>query len=198
MTTGAVRQCAWPAQGALLDTPSRHLYHDGTVNPLTTTAQERQQQLRSAMRAWTTGVAIVTAAHDGKRHGMTVSSFTSISLDPPLIVISLSTASHTHDLVRDAGAFGVTILAASQWELSERFAGRLGNAEDRMDGLRTETFITGAPFIVGGLAFLDCKVTQAIPAGMNTLFIAEVVAVRGDDHDSPLVYHDRAYRRLVE
>jgi flavin reductase (DIM6/NTAB) family NADH-FMN oxidoreductase RutF len=163
-----------------------------------TTSEEGAQQLRSAMRAWTTGVAIVTAAHGGRQHGMTVSSFTSISLDPPLIVISLSTGSHTHDLVRAAGAFGVTILAAGQLLLSERFAGKRAGDGDRMSGIQTETLLTGAPFIVGGLAFLDCKVTQTIPAGMNTLFIAQVVAVRGDDHDSPLVYHDRAYHRLAE
>jgi len=150
------------------------------------------------MRAWTTGVAIVTAAHGGERHGMTVSSFTSVSLDPPLVVISLSTGSHTHDLVRKAGAFGVTILAASQSGLAERFAGRREGDRDRMEGLQTQTFATGAPFIKGGLAFLDCRVTQAIAAGMNTVFMGEVVAVRGDDHDTPLIYHDRAYRGIAD
>ena len=106
--------------------------------------------------------------------------------------------SHTHDLVREAGAFGVTILAASQQALSERFAGKLRSDGDRMEGLKTETFVTGAPFIEGGLAFLDCRVIQTIQAGMNSLFIAEVVAIRGDDHDAPLVYHDREYRKLAE
>jgi flavin reductase (DIM6/NTAB) family NADH-FMN oxidoreductase RutF len=162
------------------------------------TTEDHAEQLRSAMRAWTTGVAIVTASHDGKQHGMTVSSFTSVSLDPPLVVISMHTDSQTHDLVRQAGAFGVTILASSQWEISERFAGRLGEDGDRMAGLETETFVTGAPFIKGGLAFLDCRVTQTMKAGMNTVFMGEVVAIRGDDHDSPLVYHDRTYRKLRE
>jgi len=157
---------------------------------------ERADSLRSAMRAWTTGVSIVTAAHKGRQHGMTVSSFTSVSLDPPLVVVSLSTGSHTHELIREAGAFGVTVLAADQLQLSERFAGRLGDDGDRMQGLQTETFVTGAPFIKGGLAFLDCRVTKTIDAGMNTLLMAEVVAVRADDHDAPLVYHDRAYRGL--
>jgi flavin reductase (DIM6/NTAB) family NADH-FMN oxidoreductase RutF len=168
------------------------------MNSLAESADERANQMRSAMRAWTTGVAIVTAEHGGKRHGMTVSSFTSISLDPPLVVISLSMGSHTHDLVHQAGAFGVTILAASQQELSERFAGKIKGNGDRMEGLKTESYVTGAPFIEGGLAFLDCRVIQTIQAGMNTLFIAEVVAIRGDDHDAPLVYHDRQYRKLAE
>lgn len=68
----------------------------------------------------------------------------------------------------------------------------------RLDELEIETLVTGAPMIKGGLAYLDCEVRQSIPAGMNTLFIAEVVAVGGSDHDAPLVYHDRAYRRLKE
>ena len=150
------------------------------------------------MRAWTTGVAIVSADHEGQRHGMTVNSFASISLDPPLIAVSLQTASHTHALVSRAGAFGLTILAAGQQELSERFAGRTGDAGTRWHGLQTEALITGAPFITGGLAFLDCRLSQAIRAGTNTLFIGEVVAVQAKDHEAPLVYHDRAYRQLKD
>ncbi len=161
-------------------------------------AAPRADELRAAMRAWTSGVTIVTAVYKGERHGMTVSSFTSISLDPPLIVISLQTASRTHDMVARAGAFGVTILAAQQRQLSERFANSRATMTERLDGLATETLVTGAPLIKGGLAYLDCRVRQSIPAGMNTLFIGEVVAVRGDDHDAPLVYHDRQYHRLQE
>ncbi len=156
------------------------------------------EQLRTAMRAWTSGVAIVTATYDGEQHGMTVSSFTSISLEPPLIVISLQTSSRTHEMVSRAKAFGVTILAASQEELSERFANRPPGRNHKLDGLATVTLVTGAPLIEGGLAWLDCRVKQAVPVGMNTLFIGEVVAVRGDDHDAPLVYHDRTYRQLDE
>ncbi len=163
-----------------------------------TTAAQRADQLRAAMRAWTSGVTVVTAVYGGEQHGMTVSSFTSISLDPPLIVISLQTVSRTHDMVVKAGAFGVTILAASQQLLSERFSSRQSSMSERLDGLDTETLVTGAPFIKGGLAYMDCRVTQSIQSGMNTLFIAEVVAVRGDDHDAPLVYHDRTYHRLEE
>ncbi len=151
---------------------------DMLANPLS----EGSERLRSAMRAWTTGVAIVTAAHAGRQHGMTVSSFTSISLDPPLIVISVSTGSQTHEMIRLAGSFGVTILSASQQSLSERFAGKQAADVERMAGLQTQTFVTGAPFIKGGLAFLDCKVAQTIDAGMNTLFLAEVVAVSASDH----------------
>lgn len=176
--------------------PMAGIYDESIMQTQTLTTAQRADELRKAMRAWTSGVTIVTAAYEGKQHGMTVSSFTSISLDPPMIVISLQTASQTHDLVSGAMAFGVTILSSDQQELSERFAAKHAGTGDRLEGLETETFVTGAPLIKGGLAVLDCRVTQAIRAGMNTMFIAEVVAVRGDDHEAPLVYHDRTYRQL--
>jgi flavin reductase (DIM6/NTAB) family NADH-FMN oxidoreductase RutF len=161
------------------------------------------EQLRTAMRAWTSGVTVVTAAYEGEEHGMTVSSFTSISLEPPLIVISLQAASHTHDLVSRAGMFAVTILSATQQAISERFAGELSGPGSRMEGLETETLVSGAPFLKGGLAYLDCRVVQSIPSGMNTLFIGEVVAARSFvsrsyDHHRALVYHDRQYHKLQD
>ncbi len=128
---------------------------------------------------------------------MTVSSFTSIALEPPLIIISLQTDSRTHELVSQAKAFAVTILAEDQQELSERFAGRAPDVEDRLAGIGTDTLVTGAPFIKGGLAYLDCRVMQSISMGTNTLFLAEVVAARGNGAGQPLVYHDRKYHKLV-
>src|SRR3990172_6959975 len=120
------------------------------------------EQLRQAMRAWTSGVTIVTASHAGEQHGMTVSSFTSIALEPPLIIISLQTDSRTHNLIAQANTFAVTILADGQQDISDRFAGRLTDVADRLAGIETETLVTGAPFIKGGLAYLDCRVSQAI------------------------------------
>ena len=154
------------------------------------------EQLRQSMRAWTSGVTIVTASHAGEQHGMTVSSFTSIALEPPIVIISLQTDSRTHGLVTQANAFAVTILADGQQDVSDRFAGRVPDEEDRLGGIETETLVTGAPFIKGGLAYLDCRVTQAIEIGTNTLFLAEVVAARGNGEGKPLVYHDRAYHKL--
>ncbi|MBI5297207.1 MAG: flavin reductase family protein [Chloroflexi bacterium] len=155
------------------------------------------EQLRLAMRAWSSGVTVVTAAHDGEQHGMTVSSFTSVSLEPPLIIISLHTESRTHRLVHAAGTFAVSILSADQRDISDRFAGRAAENEDRFRGLETETLVTGAPVLTGALARLDCRVVQVISAGMNTIFLAEVVAARGDGEGQPLVYHHRAYWKLT-
>jgi flavin reductase (DIM6/NTAB) family NADH-FMN oxidoreductase RutF len=156
------------------------------------------EQLRQAMRAWTSGVSIVTATHAGERHGMTVSSFTSIALNPPVIIISLQTDSRTHTLIAQSNTFAVTILAQGQEELSDLFAGRSPDMADRLAGIETETLVTGAPFIKGGLAYLDCRVTQAIAVGTNTLFLAEAVAARGNGAGKPLVYHKQKYRELID
>lgn len=154
------------------------------------------EQLRQSMRAWASGVTVVTASHAGEQHGMTVSSFTSISLEPPLIMVSLQTDSRTHRLVSQSNAFAVTILGADQQEISDIFAGRVPDTEDRLAGVETETLHSGIPLIKGGLAYLDCRVTQAIPVGSNTLFLAEVIAARGNGEGNPLVYHDRQYHKL--
>jgi flavin reductase (DIM6/NTAB) family NADH-FMN oxidoreductase RutF len=89
------------------------------------------EQLRRAWRAWTTGVAVITAVHDGQRYGMTVNSLASISLEPPVVSVTLRQTTHTHDLVAKFGEFSVTILAADQAGISDRFAGKIPDVIDR-------------------------------------------------------------------
>jgi flavin reductase (DIM6/NTAB) family NADH-FMN oxidoreductase RutF len=156
------------------------------------------EQLRHAMRAWTTGVAVVTAQHNGHRYGMTVNSFTSISLDPPLITVALKQLTHTHDLIEKSGEFSITILASHQKELSARFAGKSPNIHDRFEGVGTETLMIDAPLIREGIGCFNCRVVKSIPVGENTLFVAEVIAVRGEGDGSPLVYHNRVYWKLTD
>ena len=156
------------------------------------------EQLRQAMRAWTTGVAIVTATHEGQRYGMTVNSFTSISLEPPLISVSLRKLTHTYELVEKSGEFAVTILSSNQNELSDRFAGKIPDVADRFDGVETESLLIDAPLIKGGTAYFNCRVMNTIPFGESTLFIAEVIAARGEGEGEPLVYHNREYWKLVK
>jgi len=156
------------------------------------------ESLRVAMRAWSAGVTVVTAAFENQRHGMTVNSFTSISLDPALITISLQQNTRTHEFVVKSQAFGLTILSATQANLSNIFAGRTKEIEDKFAGLEIETLVTGSPLIVGGLSWLDCRVLQTFDAGMNTLFVAQVVAARGIGGGDPLIYHNRQYWTLQE
>lgn len=156
------------------------------------------EQLRGAMRAWTTGVTVVTAIYEGQRYGMTVNSFTSISLDPPLISVTLKRLTHTHELVEKSGEFAITILSADQADLSDRFAGKIPDIEDRFEGVQTEYMLIDAPLLKGGTAFFNCRVVNSIPAGENTLFLAEVIAARGEGQGDPLVYHNRVFWKLVK
>jgi len=156
------------------------------------------EQLRHAMRAWTTGVAVVTAIHEGQQYGMTVNSFASVSLEPPLISVSLRQLTHTHELVEKSGEFAVTILASNQGELSDRFAGKITDITDRFEGVETKKLLIDAPILKGGIAYFNCRVKNSIPIGENTLFFAEVIAASGEGESDPLVYHNRVYWKLAQ
>jgi len=155
------------------------------------------EELRNSMRYWLTGVTVVTSTFNQFEHGMTVSSFTSLSLEPPQILVSLQRNSRTHELIMHSSIFGVTILASDQKEISNVFAGRKSDEEDRMEGLETFKISTGAPFLKGGVAFFDCKVITTIGSGTHTIFIAEVVETQTGRVDiDPLIYYNREYKRL--
>jgi flavin reductase (DIM6/NTAB) family NADH-FMN oxidoreductase RutF len=155
------------------------------------------EQLRQAMRTWTTGVAVITARYNEQQYGMTVNSFASISLEPPLMSVTLKRLTRTHDLVEKSGEFALTVLSSNQRELSDRFAGKLPDVHDRFEGVPTETLLIDAPLLKGGMAWFNCRVINSIPAGENTLFIAEVIAARGMGEGEPLVYHNRVFWKLV-
>jgi flavin reductase (DIM6/NTAB) family NADH-FMN oxidoreductase RutF len=153
--------------------------------------------LRQAMRFWVTGVTVVTAAHNGVQHGMVVSSFTSVSLTPPQILVSLAQDTRTHGLVTRSRSFGISILSASQQDVSDRFAGRVADELDRLAGLETFTLATNVPLIAGGLAYLDCHVVTTLGSGTHTIFIGEVLAAKNVGDGDPLIYFNRAYKKLV-
>ena len=154
--------------------------------------------LRKAMRMWTSGVTVVTASFENERHGMTVSSFTSISLSPPRILVSLEMGTRTLQLARDSGYIGVTILQSAQREISERFAGRIPEIKDRFEGLEVYTLVSGAPLLSDGLAGFDCRVVSTMEVGDRTLFIADVMSTKIGARGMPLIYHDRDYRRICD
>jgi flavin reductase (DIM6/NTAB) family NADH-FMN oxidoreductase RutF len=155
------------------------------------------EKLRHAMRAWTTGVAIVTSIYEDQQYGMTVNSFTSISLEPPLISIALRQLTHTHELVVKSGMFSITVLTAAQKELSDRFAGKMPGLIDRFAGVQTETISLDSPVFKDGMAYFDCRVISSMPVGENTLFVAEVLDASGEGTGEPLVYHNREYWKLT-
>ncbi len=156
------------------------------------------EDLRRALRHWASGVSIATSEFEGVRHGMTVNSLASVSLEPPVILMTLQHATRTYELVRQSKIVGITFLGEGQAALSDRFAGKIPEDGDRFSGLETFTWKTGAPLIAGGTAYLDCQVRSVYPLEQSTLFILDVVAARPAADDLPLVYFNRLYHRLCQ
>jgi flavin reductase (DIM6/NTAB) family NADH-FMN oxidoreductase RutF len=151
---------------------------------------------RQTMRFWSTGVTIVTSKFQDLQHGMTVSSFTSVSVNPPVVCVSIHQQTRTYELIEKSRIFAVSVLAEPQGPISECFAGRVADEGDRFYGIDTFTMETGAPMMLGGLAFFDCKVLREVAFGLNTIFFGEVVAARYDETEKPLLYSNRSYQSL--
>lgn len=149
------------------------------------------------MRHWPSGVTIVTMRDGATIHGMTASAFTSVSVDPPLILIVIDKRWRSHALIERAGAFCVNVLADDQSLWSDRFAGRHGDVEDRFSDLATGTAVTGAPHLPAANAWLDCVIDAQSEAGDHSIFIGRVVACGvNPEARGPLIYHQGDYRRL--
>lgn len=151
---------------------------------------------RQAMRSWATGVTIVTSTHEGVRHGMTVSSFTSLSVTPPQVLVAITDNVRAHALISKSGIFGVTLLGEEQREISDRFAGRIPDALDRFESLETFTLTTGAPLLKDGLSCVDCRVVATLDSGGHTIFVGDVLAAKCLNDGWPLVYFNRDYRQI--
>lgn len=150
---------------------------------------------RAACARWATGVTVAAACGaDGSPHGLTVSSFAPVSLEPPLVLICIDHAASTLPYFRNGAGFGVSILNAAQQHLSSRFA-RMVDRE-RFSGVAWHAGLTGVPLLDGALATFECRTTQVIEAGDHTVFIAEVAAADTGAGD-PLLYFGGAYRGLA-
>lgn len=150
------------------------------------------QRFRDVLRLWASGVSVVTVKAPRGLASITVSSFTSLSLDPPLVLICIERRVRIHPLIAARRAFAVNVLTADQLELSERAAGRRGRAAARLRGILTRTAVTGAPILEGALAWLDCRLEARHPGGDHTIFVGRVVAA-GAGSGRPLLWFDRGY-----
>ncbi len=148
------------------------------------------------MRRWATGVSVVTASIDGLSMGITISSLASVTLGPPTISFSLSSASTVGSALEADHHAVVNILAADQRDISDRFAGRDG-ALDRFDGIATQAMPQGpAPALTGAAAILSCVVRETVSVGGHRLYLAEVLESRSTKKD-PLLYFDGDYTDVV-
>lgn len=157
---------------------------------------ELGEQLRQCMRHWPSGVTVVTSRFGAERHGMTVNSFTSVSLNPPVVTVTLANDTRTCKMLLKSGILGITILSEDQAGISERFAGHVAEEGNRFDGLELFTITTGAPMLVGGLAHLDCRVRAVHPLDLSTLFLLDVIAAQPSTLTRPLVYFNRGYHQM--
>jgi len=151
---------------------------------------------RDALAAWASGVTIVTSRHGETIHGMTVSAFSSVSLDPPLVLVCTDQTSDTHAVIRASGCFGVNVLHEAQRALSQRFAIKK-DEHRRFDGVGYGVAETGAPLLDGALVGIDCRVEAAHEAGDHVIYVGRVVAIRMGEGE-PLLYHRGRYRALAD
>lgn len=153
-------------------------------------AERTRRRFRDVMGRFATGVTVITAESEGKTHGMTANGFMSVSLEPPLVVISVRCESKMIGSIETAGAYGVSVLGFEQAFLSKHFAGR------PIEGLE-EPFeeIDGVPMIRGAIAQIVARVVDKHVVGDHVLFVGEVTTadhVTGD----PLIFHSGAYHAL--
>ncbi len=152
------------------------------------------RRFRNALGMFATGIAVVTArAPDGQRIGLTINSFNSVSLAPPLVVWSLASEQPSRALLESCEYYAINVLAEDQEALSRLFASR---AADKFHGLETDRGMDGAPLLRDCCARFECRNTARYPGGDHILFVSEVIAFDRKDRP-PLVYHGGAYRRLA-
>lgn len=154
---------------------------------------------RDVMAQWPSGVTIVTTLDaDGERKGMTASSFSSVSADPPLVSVCLDRNLYTHKLISESGVFGVNVLAKDQMEVARRFAGMVKDVEDRFEGESWTIAETGVSLLDSALGWVDCRVLYEYEGGSHTIFVGEVVAAHNARRSAPLLYHSRGWGQFAD
>jgi flavin reductase (DIM6/NTAB) family NADH-FMN oxidoreductase RutF len=136
---------------------------------------------------------VTTKGDDDVLRGMTVSAFSSLSLDPPLCLICIDRVASLHGHLREGGHFAVNVLAEDQEAVSRRFAST--EWRDRFQGVSTRDGVTGAPLIAGAVATIECRVVSAYPGGDHTIFVGEVVSATTSE-GGPLLYYRGRYANL--
>jgi flavin reductase (DIM6/NTAB) family NADH-FMN oxidoreductase RutF len=154
-------------------------------------------QFKSAMRRWASGVSILTTRREGGIMGITVSSFCSLSLSPPLVLAGIDKKARSHQLIEKHGAFAINVLKAGQERLSELAAGHTGEHGNWLEGLPYRKASTGAPILNDCLAWFDCSLEVAHDGGDHTIFVGRVEAA-GHTEGRPLLYFEGDYHRVAE
>lgn len=153
---------------------------------------------RSVLSQWASGVSVVTSNDDGMLYGLTVSSFSSLSLDPPLVLVCLANSNRILSMIETSRGFAVSILASDQVAASNYFArpGRLPTPD--FTEIEGEWTASGQPVIAGALAWMTCDLEVLLPQGDHTIVIGRVGETRVAEDKTPLLYWARSYRTIGE
>jgi flavin reductase (DIM6/NTAB) family NADH-FMN oxidoreductase RutF len=152
------------------------------------------EELRGLMRQWPHGVSILSVDRDGDRMGVTVSSLVSLSLDPPLVGVSIGKEASCYELLRQAGQFAVSLLGAEQEELARRFAAGWPPIV-HWQGVPTREGQV-APLIEGALGWIEARTRAEHDAGDHTLFVADVLSIEHGSSRHALVYRESNYHAV--
>jgi flavin reductase (DIM6/NTAB) family NADH-FMN oxidoreductase RutF len=149
---------------------------------------------RNAMRQLTGGVSVVTAGRGRDISGMTVTSVSSLSVDPPALIVSINRESSSWPLVKRYGFFGVNILTSDQLDIAERFTGKGGlKGADRFAGARWTTRASGVPLLADALAAIDCEVEDVVERHSHAIVIGRVLDVAVSARTAALAYWQGRY-----
>ena len=147
-----------------------------------------KDEFRAAMGDFATGVTVITTVDDqGQPHSMTANSFTSVCLDPPVLLVCVAHSTHTYGFMESKGRFGVNVLRQEQQELGAYFAKRPEDRQAGVDYSYTEGK-DGVPILEGSMVFFNCQVLGAHVYGDHTIYIGEVKEMRRNDSGEPLMF----------
>lgn len=152
---------------------------------------------RDVMARFVSGVVVVTTNDPDGYHGVTVTAFASVSLDPPLVLVCIDREIQSHDKIASAPAWAVNMLDRSQSFLADQFSGRAPLADPTFSRVPHRLGALDVPLIEGCVAWVECRPWAAYPGGDHTIFVGEVADLAVGTADDPLVYHDRQFTELA-
>ncbi len=153
-----------------------------------------QAEFRRIMGHFASGVTVVTVCREGFCHGITVSSFCSLSLEPPLVLICIDRRYASHEMIQQAGVFAVNILAEGGESLSRHFASR---EPDKFAKVAYTLGQSGAPLLTDALATIECQLVDQFPGGDHSIFVGEIITGAVQDDGRPLLYFRSGYHQLT-
>jgi flavin reductase (DIM6/NTAB) family NADH-FMN oxidoreductase RutF len=162
---------------------------------------ERQEftsrDFRDAVGAFATGINVITTRSEDALYGMTANAFSSVSLDPPLVLICIGLTSEGGEVISRNGIFAVNVLSAEQEPLSRFFASKdRPRGLDAFRGVDHHEAVTGSPLLDGAVVHMDCRLAATHEAGDHLIFIGEVLAIGVEPGAKPLIFHGGSYQLL--